>query len=446
MTKSPKHTSAAGAHKKSAAALAGARGKKGAAASRGRKAASAPRGQKSGASTPPFIPFYRPEIGREEEKAVISVMRSGWLTTGGWTARFEEEFARAVGAKHALALCSATAGLHLALEALGVSQDSVVVTSPYTFAATAEVARYLGAEVSFVDVEEETNNIDPVLLERELERLRAAGKRVSAIIPVHIGGLPCDMGRIMAIASARGIPVVEDAAHAFPVKQAGRYVGTFGAAGVYSFYATKPITTGEGGMVVTESDDVARRIRIMRLHGIDRDVWNRYTSSNASWRYDVVAPGYKYNLTDLASAIGISQLARAAEHSKKRRKIAARYLKGFKDCSSLILPPDREDHGWHLFIIRIKPETLTIDRDAFIEELRARGIGTSVHFIPLHLMTYYKERYRLSPEDFPVAFRNYSTCISLPLFPSMTTGETDRVIEAVKGICGERGRGSANIV
>jgi dTDP-4-amino-4,6-dideoxygalactose transaminase len=392
-----------------------------------------PRGEPSA-----FIPFHRPEIGREEEEAVISVLRSGWLTTGGQTKRFEEEFARYVGAPHALALCSATAGLHLSLEALGTAPGTVVVTSPYTFAATAEVARYLGAELAFVDIEEETNNLDPALLEKALHGLAQEGKKVSAIIPVHVAGLSCDMEAISRLASRDGIPVVEDAAHAFPVKSGGRFVGTMGDTGVYSFYATKPITTGEGGMVVTASEEIAKRIRIMRLHGIDRDVWNRYSSADASWRYDVVAPGYKYNLTDLASAIGLAQLAKAERNFGRRRELARRYLEGFSDCPSLILPPDREDHGWHLFIVRIRPETLSVDRDAFIEELRTRGIGTSVHFIPLHLMTYYRERYRLKPEDFPVALGNFNTCISLPLFPSLSDAEADRVIRTVQEICAER--------
>ncbi len=382
----------------------------------------------------PFVPFFRPSIDREEEEAVIAVLRSGWLTTGEVTRRFEQEFARYVGAAHALALNSGTAGLHLSLEALGVGPGTYVVTSPYTFVATAEVARYLGAELAFVDIEEETNNIDVSLLEKRLSGLRREGKKASAIVPVHVAGRPCDMEGIRGLASRFGIPVVEDAAHAFPSRIGGRFIGTRTDAGVFSFYATKAITTGEGGMVVTESDETARRIRVMRLHGIDRDVWNRYTSKDASWRYDIVAAGYKYNLTDLASAIGLVQLGKAEELFRLRNRIVRRYISGLSACDFLRLPEDCEGHSWHLFVVRIRSELLSIDRDRFIEELRARGIGTSVHFIPLHLMTYYRERYAFSPEDFPVSLKNFESCITLPLFPSQSDGEADSVIEAVTEI------------
>ncbi len=380
----------------------------------------------------PFIPFFRPSLGREEERAVISVLRSGWLTTGEVTARFEREFARFVGSPHALALSSATAGLHLSLEALGAGPGSMVVTTPYTFTASAEVARYLGAELAFVDVEDDTGNIDPRLLEKKLDELRAQGKKVSAILPVHVAGHPCDMAAIGSAAARHQAPIVEDAAHSFPAKIGGRFVGTSGAAGVYSFYATKSITTGEGGMVVTASNDVAHRIKVMRLHGIDRDVWNRYTAVGASWRYDVVEAGYKYNLTDLASAIGLAQLAKAEAFFNRRRRIAKRYRERLAGCEFLILPQEQEGHAWHLFMIRIRPEALRIDRDAFIMELLARGIGASVHFIPLHLMSYYKNRYGLKPEDFPVALARFKTCISLPLFPAMSDEEADRVVDAVR--------------
>jgi dTDP-4-amino-4,6-dideoxygalactose transaminase len=385
----------------------------------------------------PYIPFSRPSVGREEERGVLSVMRSGWLTTGKATLRFEEEFARYVGAPYALALNSATAGLHLALEALGVCAGTVVVTVPYTFVATAEVVRYLGAELVFVDIDTRTLNMDPAKLDAMLGECGRQGKKVSAIIPVHVAGLPCDMQAICGIAERYGVPVIEDAAHAFPVKVGGKYAGTFGAAGVYSFYATKTITTGEGGMVVTADEAVAKRIRVMRLHGIDRDIWNRYTSPSASWRYDVVAPGFKYNLTDIAAAIGLAQLAKAEAFLNTRRRIARRYLEGLGDCGFLALPADQPNHGWHLFIVRIRPERLGIDRDRFIEELSSEGIGASVHFIPLHLMSYYRDRYAFKPSDFPVSLAAFESCISLPLFPSLKDSEVDRVIETVRGI-GER--------
>jgi dTDP-4-amino-4,6-dideoxygalactose transaminase len=385
-------------------------------------------------SDAPFIPFFRPSIGREEEEAVLAVMRSGWLTTGEVTARFEEEFARYVGARHALALNSATAGLHLALEALGVAPGSAVVTSTFTFAATAEVVRYLGADPVFVDVDRRTLNMDTAQLAARLEELEREGRRVSAIIPVHVAGLPCDMDGIRSLAAPRGIPVVEDAAHAFPVRHGGRYVGTIGEAGVYSFYATKTITTGEGGMVVTDRDETAARIRIMRLHGIDRDVWNRYTAPGAGWKYDVVAPGYKYNLTDLASAIGRAQLAKARDFLQGRRAVARRYLEGLGGLDFLTLPGPAENHAWHLFIIRVREDRLGRTRDECVERLHALGIGVSVHFIPLHLMSYYRTRYGLKPEDFPAALECYNGCISLPLFPSMGDEEVGRVVSAVKSL------------
>jgi dTDP-4-amino-4,6-dideoxygalactose transaminase len=394
----------------------------------------------SASKATPFIPFFRPSLGREEERAVLSVMRSGWLTTGEVTALFEKEFARAVGTRHALALNSATAGLHLALEALGAGPDSVVITSPYTFAATAEVVRYLGADPLFVDIKRETLNMDPVALERGLEDCRRKGLSVSAVVPVHVAGLSCDMEAIRSRCAAFSVPIVEDAAHSSPVRPATGSGGSLGEAAVYSFYATKPITTGEGGMVATDREDIARRIRVMRLHGIDRDVWDRYTSRGAPWRYDIVAPGFKYNLTDLAAAIGRVQLAKAERFLQMRKRIARVYLEGLSGLDFLSLPAETEGHGWHLFIIMINEERLAIGRDGFIEELEQRGIGSSVHFIPLHLMSYYRERYRLRPEDFPVAFECSRSCISLPLFATLTEREAERVVEAVADIGAKHSR------
>jgi dTDP-4-amino-4,6-dideoxygalactose transaminase len=382
------------------------------------------------AATP--IPFARPSIGPEEEAGVIAVLRSGWLTTGPVTARFEEAFARATAMPHALALNSATAGLHLALEALGVVPGTQVITTPYTFTATAEVVRYLGADPLFVDVEDRTANIDPDRIAAALEAAARGGRRVAALLPVHVGGRACDMETISAIAARHGVPVVEDSAHAFPVVHRGRMLGTWGDVGVYSLYATKAITTGEGGVVVTRRDDLAHRIRVMRLHGIDRDVWNRYTAANASWQYDVVEAGYKYNLTDLASAIGLAQLAKAEAFLDRRRAVARAYFAGLAACDFLDLPEDAPDHGWHLFTVRLRPGRLSIDRDRFIAELQQRGIGTSVHFIPLHLMTYWRNRYGLKPDDFPVALRLYQAAISMPIYPSLTDEETARVVAAIR--------------
>lgn len=379
----------------------------------------------------PPVPFSRPSLDHEEEEAVLAVLRSGWLTTGEVATAFEKEFAQAVGTRHALALNSGTAGLHLSLEALGVRPGSVVLTTPYTFTATAEVVRYLGADPVFVDIDRATLNIDVPQLAAALETLSAAGRQVSAIVPVHVAGLPCDMEAIRHLSVKLGIPVIEDAAHAFPVRQADRYVGTFGDAGVYSFYATKTITTGEGGMVATDRDEVAARIRIMRLHGIDREVWNRYTEPGASWKYDVVAAGYKYNMTDIAAAIGRVQLRKAESFLSRRKAIARRYIAAFSALDFLTLPTWTENHAWHLFIVRIREKKLAITRDQCIEELQKKGIGVSVHFIPLHTMKYYRERYGLKPDDFPAAMECSRACISLPLSASLSDDDVERVIGAV---------------
>jgi dTDP-4-amino-4,6-dideoxygalactose transaminase len=379
----------------------------------------------------PFVPFFRPSIGPEEEQAVLAVLRSGWLTTGEVAARFESEFAQYAGVRHALAVSSATAGLHLALEALGVGPGDAVITTPYTFAATAEVVHYLGADPLFVDIQTDTMNIDPEAVEAALERSRREKRRVSAVLPVHVAGLPCDMCSLTGIARRFEVPIVEDAAHAFPVRLGGSFVGSLGDAGVFSFYATKSITTGEGGMLVTDRDDVAARARIMRLHGIDRDVWDRYRSKEAAWRYDIVAPGFKYNLSDLAAAVGRAQLDKAGDFHQRRSRIARRYLEAFADLDYLRLPTAAENHAWHLFIVRIVAEKLSVDRDGFAQQLTDRGIGISVHFIPLHLMSYYRQRYGLAPESFPRALESYRTCISLPLSPSLSDEEVQRVIDAV---------------
>jgi dTDP-4-amino-4,6-dideoxygalactose transaminase len=387
----------------------------------------------NGVAAPPadFIPFARPSLGVEEEEAVLQVIRSGWLTTGPQTEAFEREFASFCGVRHALAVNSATAGLHLALEALGVGAGDLVATTPYTFTATAEVIRYLGADPVFVDIEPRTFNMDPAALERTLEEQLG---RVRAVVPVHIGGLTCDMAAIAAAAGRHGIPILEDAAHAFPVSIGGKFVGAMSEAGVYSFYANKTITTGEGGMVVTGSDAVASRVRVMRHHGIDRQSWSRYTSADASWYYEVIEPGYKYNMGDLAAAIGRVQLRKAWALREARARIAEAYAQGLADCPYLELPHVCPDHAWHLFLLRIVPERLTIGRDLFIRRLAERGVGTSVHYIPLHLMPYYASRYGLQPGDFPRALAAYESVISLPLWPDMKPEQVQRVIAGVRAI------------
>ena len=378
---------------------------------------------------PKFIPFARPSIGREEEQAVLQVLRSGWLTTAGQAQAFEQEFAELTGAHHALAVNSATAGLHLALEAVGVKAGDKVVTTPYTFTATAEVIRYLQADPLFVDIDEASLTIDP----RQTEAA-VADSKVTALLPVHMGGHPSDMDSLLKIAHENSIALVEDAAHALPVRYGDSFLGCLGDVGVFSFYATKTITTGEGGMVTTSNSEIAERIKIMRLHGIDREVWKRYTDRSTSWKYDVVAAGYKYNLPDVAASIGRVQLQRAYEFLERRRSIAKRYLEAWSGYDFLQLPSAPEQHAWHLFVLRIRPEKLTIDRDKYIEQLQSKGVGTSVHYIPLHIMSYYAKRYSFSPEDFPVSMRVYRTAFSVPIYPDLSDVEVERVIEAVISI------------
>jgi dTDP-4-amino-4,6-dideoxygalactose transaminase len=378
-----------------------------------------------------FLPFALPDIGEEEIAEVLDSLRSGWLTTGPKTKRFEEEFAAFIGGKtEAIAVNSATAGLHLALEAVGIDPGDEVITTPYTFTATAEVVRYLGADPVFVDIDPATFNIDP-------DRIEAAiTPRTKAIVPVHIAGLACEMERILAIARKHGLKVVEDAAHALPSTVNGSLIGSLDSdATVYSFYATKTITTGEGGMVVTRDPEVAKRCRVMRLHGISRDAFDRYTSKKPSWHYEVVAPGCKYNMTDLAASIGIHQLNKARVFQEKREVMAARYDSAFAGLP-VVLPPKApigDTHAWHLYVIRLT-ENAPVCRDRFIELMAEKGIGCSVHFIPLHLHPYWRDRYSLEPGHFPCALRNYQTAVSLPLFTKMTAEDQQRVITAVKDI------------
>lgn len=384
------------------------------------------------------IPFSRPSIGKEEEEAVLEVLRSGWLTTGKKTHAFEDEFKNYLGVKSALAVNSATSGLHLALEAVGVDRDDFVITTPYTFTATAEVIRYLGAHPLFVDIEKDSWNICPEKIEAALKKTDIPPK---AILPVHMTGVSCDMDAIIDLANQYTLKIVEDGAHSFPGKDGtGAYIGTRGDIGVYSFYANKTITTGEGGMIVTDNEELSKRMHVMRLHGMDRSMWNRFTETRASWEYDIVEAGYKYNLPDMASAIGLVQLKKADDFMKKRETASRRYTAGLEDLDFLTLPADHVSGSWHLYIIMVNPGILTIDRNRFIEELNTRGIGTSVHYIPLHLMTYYKERYNLKPEDYPVSFDKYKRSISLPLYPDITNEEIDYIVDAVRDI-GRKFRG-----
>ncbi len=376
-----------------------------------------------------FIPFARPVMGKEEEEAALRVIRSGWLTTGKEAAAFEEEFAEKLGCPRALAVNSATSGLHLALEALKIPEDSWVITTPFTFTASAEVIRYRRAHPLFVDIDENSLNIDPAEVEKVLAR---GDRKVSCLLPVHLGGLPCAMEKIMALSDKYGIPVVEDCAHAFPAHRNGKAAGTWGDAAVFSFYATKTITTGEGGMLVTARPDIARTVENLRLHGIDRQVWDRFQSRRqGAWEYDVTAPGYKYNLPDLAAAIGRVQLGRAQEFLEERKRMAGFYLNQLKDMDGIILPPHEDGHAWHLFIIQLTP-SFPLDRNQFMVHMAEEGVGTSVHYKPLHLMSYYADTYGLKPGDFPRAHEVFSRCVSLPLYPGMGPEALDRVVQAVK--------------
>lgn len=375
------------------------------------------------------VPFFRPSIGDEEIAAVIECLRSGWLTTGPKTLAFEAAFTEFLGGDvHSIAVNSATAGLHLGLEALGVGLGDEVIVPTLTFTATAEVVRYLGATPVLVDIDAETLCVDPAQIER------AITPRTKVIMPVHFAGRMCDMTSLRALADRHGLKILDDAAHALPAHHLGATVGKNGAdATCFSFYANKTMTTGEGGMLVTADPKIAARVKVMRLHGIDRDVFNRFTDPRASWVYDVVAPGFKYNLTDIASALGLVQLGRAFDFGRIRAERVARYDSAFADVP-LILPPHPapgDRHSWHLYIVQL-PEAAPVNRDDFILALKAQGIGTSVHYRPLHQMTVWKPFCEGS--EFSQADRVFSRCVSLPLFMAMTDAEQDRVIEVVRAV------------
>lgn len=372
-----------------------------------------------------FLPFALPCIGEEEINEVVDTLKSGWLTTGPKTKRFENDFAQFVGVDHALAVNSCTAGLHLALEAIGIQAGDKVITSPYTFTATAEVIRYLGADPVFVDIDPQTFNIDPYQLAATLDIVDG----IKAIIPVHFAGQACDMDPILESAAQFSVKVVEDAAHALPTFYKGRMIGSFGDITAYSFYVTKTLATGEGGMITTANPEYAERMSILRLHGMSRDVFDR----NSSWHYDVVAPGFKYNMTDMAAALGIHQLQKAESFQQRRAEIANLYSSNLNDLP-LTIPyqADYSSHAWHLYVIQL--DLATIDRNTFIERMAAAGIGTSVHFIPLHLQTYWRDSYDLKAEDFPVALDVYNRAVSLPIYPCMSDDDVHRVIAQVRSI------------
>jgi perosamine synthetase len=383
----------------------------------------------SSASSPEFLPFALPDLTEAEIEAVVSVLRSGWITTGPRTREFEARFARATGGQCCLAVNSCTAALHLALEAFGVRPGDEVIVPVLTFAATAAVVCHLGAVPVLADVRATDHNLDPAALARALT------PRTRAVIPVHFAGVPADMDEIVALARTRGAAVIADAAHAFPASYRGRNVGTLADASCFSFYATKTLTTAEGGAVVTDPGAREERMRIMSLHGISRDAWKRYSSSG-SWRYEILAPGFKYNMTDVAAAMGLAQLARADGMLARRARIAARYDEAFAGepaLERLSVPADRTS-ARHLYVIKLTPGALRVGRDAFVEQLRRAGLGASVHFIPLHLHPYYRQRFGYRPRDFPVALAEFRRSISLPFSSAMSDAQVERVVAAVLGL------------
>ena len=418
------------------------------------------------------VPFHRAAITKDEEDAVLDVLRSGWLTTGKYALEFEKEFSAAVSdtenmkeARRSLSLSdsnitslavnSNTSGMILAMEACGVKAGTAVITTPYTFVSTAACARHLNADVFFADVEKDNYSIDPDKIEEILKKDSQNGgvdgkgaHRIRAIVPVHIAGNICNMKRIMELAAQYSTPehkirVIEDAAHSFPSPTSLGYAGTIGDAGVFSFYVTKTITTAEGGMVCTRDSDLARRMTVMRMHGMDRTTWDRYTSPRASWEYDIVAPGYKFNLPDLLAAIGCCQVKRANLFYEQRKHIVDIYNKAFSKLDFIKLPPDGEGNSWHLYLMRIIPEKLNITRDEFAKKMQTAGLGISVHFIPIFHFTYWRELYPdFTAENFPNAEYQYSTTISIPLFPDMTEEQAQLVIDTITQIGNENRRES----
>ena len=385
-------------------------------------------------STPPFLPFARPDIGEAEIAAVTQALRSGWVTTGPKTKEFEQAFTDYLGGNglQSIAVNSATAGLHLALEALGIGPGDEVIAPTLTFTATVEVVRYLGADPVLVDVDPVTLNIDP-------DAIRAAiTPRTKAIMPVHYAGLACRMDEILAIAREHGLKVVEDAAHALPTTWQGQLVGQLQSdVTVFSFYANKTITTGEGGMAVTRHPALAERMRVMRLHGMSRDAFDRFSSKTPAWYYEIVAPGFKYNMTDVAAAMGVEQLARLPQFVQRRQHLAARYQAQLAGLP-LVQPADApagDTHAWHLYVVRLAPGARA-GRDEIIQALSDRGIGTSVHYMPLHRQPYWRDRYQLTPARFPHAEAAYQCMLSLPLFTAMHDADQDRVIAALHELLG----------
>ena len=372
-----------------------------------------------------FLPFAAPLIGEEEIQEVVDTLRSTWITTGPKAKRFEQEFAAYFGAPGALALSSCTAGLHTALVTLGIGPGAEVITTPMTFAASVNVIEHVGARPVLVDVEPDTLNLDPGLVSAALT------PRTRAILPVHYAGHPAALDPIADLALARGLAVIEDAAHAVSAKYRGRTIGSGVNPVAFSFYPTKNMTTGEGGMLTGDAAFL-ERARTVSLHGMSRDAWSRY-DRGGQWFYEVVLPGFKYNMTDIQAALGLWQLQKLARFQERRRAVVSLYTEAFADQDALEVPVERSDveHAWHLYVLRLREEALRIDRNVFIDELKQRNIGTSVHFIPIHLHPYYRDKYGYRPESFPVAFTNYRRMLSLPLSARVSDADAADVIEAV---------------
>lgn len=377
-----------------------------------------------------FISFHRPTIGLEEAEAVQRVLNSRWLTTGPVTQQFEREFAAYVGSRYAVAVNSCTAALHLALDAAGIREGDEVLVPSYTFAATAAVVAHCGARPVLCDSVPGGFNIDPADAERRIT------PKTKGIIPVHLAGEPCDLQALQELSKAKSLHLIEDAAHALPASYRGKRIGSISEFTAFSFYATKTITSGEGGMLATNNEEFAKRASIMRLHGISGDAWKRYTSEG-SWYYEVVNAGLKANMPDLLAAIGVVQLKKADAFHQRRRQISETYLHRLGKIDELEMPPtggSDKAHSWHLFILRLRPSMLAINRSEMIRQLKESGIGTSVHFIPLHLHPYYQQTFGYSKGDFPQAEDAYSRCLSLPIYPDMSNYEVERVIATVEGI------------
>lgn len=375
-----------------------------------------------------FLPFSPPDVTEEEIAAVVETLRSGWITSGPKTKEFEQAFAAFLGTENALALNSCTGGLHVALAALGIGAGDEVITTTMTFCSSVNVIEHVNARPVLVDIEPDTLTLNP-------EQVAAAiTPRTKAILPVHFAGHSVDMNPIMDLARKHNLYIIEDAAHALPAAYEGQQVGTIGDLTAFSFYATKNLTTGEGGML-TGKPEYVERARLFSLHGMSRDAWKRY-GAEGSWYYEVVEAGFKYNMTDIQAAMGLVQLKRLEQMQQRRREVVTRYQQAFATVSEVQIPAERPNvkHAWHLYVLRLNLEQLTIDRARFIEELKARNIGTSVHFIPVHLHPYYRDKYSWKPDTLPIAYREYQRTISLPLHSRLSDEDVDDVIAAVTDV------------